>query len=873
MKVRGLLCCAVAALCAGSVASATTYYVDQNHPAASNSNPGTEALPWLTVGMAATSGSVVAGDTVIVKEGIYRERVTITRSGADGAWITYKANPGDRAILAGSARLSGWTQLTPALARGNPYYANIYYKDISFDPPRLDEDGRRMEFARSPDQGWWVVGTGSDPRHIVDPANLTQGDSGYWVGATVWFINLSPIVNQSVAITAYDPGTHTITVASDIGTSGGDTGPAAGTDLYYIYNKLELLDGPGQYVSEDLGGGTYRIYVWPFDSGSADNHMYEAPTETRHVLSWGTAHHVIIDGFEVRHSTGYGQGIGERISVGAHDIIVQNCIAYASTYKGICSNGCSNLTIRNCISTDNDYGITVAGGSNILIEECDVYANGVDGIVAAGNVSHVTISRCFVHDHFLWGHPDNLQTHSTVTDMTVQDSVILNSGQSHMIETTTGLHYLNTIVAGSAGYMLHGGATNQEVRGCTLAYSGYGLMTLGWTGYDFHDNIYYKGHGNVLYGADSADAYTSDYNLFYHGPSISSSVISWNGTYYSLASYSSASGQDTHSVNVDPLFVNAPVYYEQMDHYTVPYYTSTRLYLADNSLFQTGDHIEINFEGVVRTVTATGIDAHGDWIEYTPATDGPVLKDGVVANWKTNTDYALDLRVQAGSPALGAGQGGADLGADLSIPQFRTGDFDGDGFRDVPVWPIVELPEPQISSWKVVTDHGAGDEIETVVQDAFIDTRQTGVTMLRITFNRQMDPATVDTTSLAVAGQTSGDVSSLIQSVALTTQDYVLEIQLSSALPDADRYTLTLSDAVRAAGGDALTGSKIRTIAALAGDADGSGAVSAADMLVIRSQAGQAVNSGTCIYDVDQSGTITAADMAAIRSRLGNALP
>ena len=28
---------------------ATNYYVDQNHPAASDTNPGTVSLPWLTI--------------------------------------------------------------------------------------------------------------------------------------------------------------------------------------------------------------------------------------------------------------------------------------------------------------------------------------------------------------------------------------------------------------------------------------------------------------------------------------------------------------------------------------------------------------------------------------------------------------------------------------------------------------------------------------------------------------------------------------------------------------------------------------------------------------------------------------------------------
>ena len=67
------------------------YYVDRNNPAASDSNPGTEALPWRTIQKAANT--VSPGDTVYVKTGIYDERVTINRDGSPAAKIAFKALP------------------------------------------------------------------------------------------------------------------------------------------------------------------------------------------------------------------------------------------------------------------------------------------------------------------------------------------------------------------------------------------------------------------------------------------------------------------------------------------------------------------------------------------------------------------------------------------------------------------------------------------------------------------------------------------------------------------------------------------------------------------------------------------------------------
>ena len=70
--------------------AATTYYVDRANVQASDSNPGTQALPWKTMQKAANTMAV--GDTVIVQAGNYSERVTTARSGTTGNPITFKAS-------------------------------------------------------------------------------------------------------------------------------------------------------------------------------------------------------------------------------------------------------------------------------------------------------------------------------------------------------------------------------------------------------------------------------------------------------------------------------------------------------------------------------------------------------------------------------------------------------------------------------------------------------------------------------------------------------------------------------------------------------------------------------------------------------------
>jgi hypothetical protein len=72
----------------------TGYFVDTNNPVASDSNPGTEQLPFKTIVHAATIAQV--GDNVYVKAGTYDNGVVeIANSGTSGNPITFTAYPGD----------------------------------------------------------------------------------------------------------------------------------------------------------------------------------------------------------------------------------------------------------------------------------------------------------------------------------------------------------------------------------------------------------------------------------------------------------------------------------------------------------------------------------------------------------------------------------------------------------------------------------------------------------------------------------------------------------------------------------------------------------------------------------------------------------
>jgi hypothetical protein len=91
-----------------STVFAGSYYVDRNHASASDANPGTFNLPWLTIQHAADE--IGAGDTVFIRSGVYHEQVLTTNNGsANDGYIVFSAYPGETPIIDGIGVQTGST--------------------------------------------------------------------------------------------------------------------------------------------------------------------------------------------------------------------------------------------------------------------------------------------------------------------------------------------------------------------------------------------------------------------------------------------------------------------------------------------------------------------------------------------------------------------------------------------------------------------------------------------------------------------------------------------------------------------------------------------------------------------------------------------
>ncbi len=724
--VRNMLVVLAVVLALGgwSAVGATTWYVDQNNVNATDSGPGTQTTPYKTINKG--TSVAVAGDTVLVNAGRYYEWVGFAHGGTSGNPITLKAATGQRVIVDGALLLTSWTQCDSSYSSRNSNYANIYHKDITtasgYRPFALYQDDVGLSEAVWPAIGWYLptsavsASTSAGSSSLTDSVHLTQAN-GYWTGGRIIYFAADINYLSDTTITSYTQSTHTLTIAGQW--TANDTYTY---NRYQIYDKLESITGPGQWAFDSLGGGSYRVYVWTA-GGSPNSHVMAVPNANRFGIELGAQTNITIDGLEVCHSAGGGVGGWPGLTTPAN-YTIQNCTIHDNYGSGLYLTGMPNsLAYHNYIGYNG--GGVMYNGANTVVRENEICYNGNQGgsscdgidVTGPGGASYSTgqvVDHNYVHDHVYWySHCDSIQSWANVSGILVENNVFLNSCQSYMMNDMDSTTLSNNIFAQSAASMIHNYVTNTTVIHNTMANAGYGNLSNAYgSGFNFHNNLFYLGHGGWNYGGviSAATSYVSDYNLFYpcdgaseaDSPVVwtnSDSTIEWDWTW---AQYKSGSGQDGHSVYAtgsagNPAFVNAPAFFSQCGEVLQVFFTPSKVYLNNNDLsfFAVGDHIEIDHDGVVRTVSGTGSNTTlipGTtlyYVTFSPSDAKIATNAYVVANWKTNTNYLVNYNLQSSSPAKGQASDGGNLGSSISMSQMVAGDFNGDGTRDIPSWPLL----------------------------------------------------------------------------------------------------------------------------------------------------------------------------------------
>ncbi len=217
-------------------------------------NPGTQALPFRTIGRACDEIRPVRralpadGVTVWIRSGTYRETVRPARSGTVEAPIRFMAYPGERPVISGADILDvSWT-----LHRGN-----IYKASTTAEFEQLFVDGQTMVEARWPNMRfpqqlwlrscWASAGVGSRYGKMVDPQLAATNID--WTGATAVLNVAHQFYTWTRTVQNHSAGNDTFLYSKDLSgiTSFADKTKPWEDDRYFLTGKLEAHYSPGEW--------------------------------------------------------------------------------------------------------------------------------------------------------------------------------------------------------------------------------------------------------------------------------------------------------------------------------------------------------------------------------------------------------------------------------------------------------------------------------------------------------------------------------------------------------------------------------------------------------------------------------------------------
>jgi len=276
-----------------AAATAADFYVAPN---GRDSNPGTATAPFATPAKAraVVRKKVASGLTgnvlVLIRGGIYQQTETLTfgpeDSGTDKFSITYAASPGEKVVLSGGRKITGWkkgpsptwTAEVPDVRTGGWYFRQLFV------------NGKRAIRARTPNADdktpWWTIKTSTatseapPPEDVPIPVSLTGPVKAYNNPTDVELVYIFNNEEGRKRLGNIDEKDQTFTLApphrwnSRVFTNDWSLSLPAAGKACYLENALEMLDQPGEwYLDRQTGVLSY----WPRDGEDLTRDQVVAP--------------------------------------------------------------------------------------------------------------------------------------------------------------------------------------------------------------------------------------------------------------------------------------------------------------------------------------------------------------------------------------------------------------------------------------------------------------------------------------------------------------------------------------------------------------------------------------------------------------------
>ena len=289
--------------------SQSTYYVAPSSSGGSDSNNGSIGSPFETIQYGINQLSS-GGDILYIRAGIYRETITINKTGASGNPIIIEAYGSEEVTIDGTVDVTGsWTSHGNGIYKLNSYSTNITQLFVD-DEPMVNARWPNAQFNDDSvfSHSTWAQGDENtlsdtdDPDYvddrsingslqidedIFDPGVGGIGNSALDLNGSIGILNIGSFKTWTVAITG-----HTQNASSDdvITYNTGDIGTYKDKHHYYFFEgKLSFLDTNNEWF-HDKSDNT--LYVYP-DYGDLSNRTIKGKT-TDYSVTFSGAQYVTL---------------------------------------------------------------------------------------------------------------------------------------------------------------------------------------------------------------------------------------------------------------------------------------------------------------------------------------------------------------------------------------------------------------------------------------------------------------------------------------------------------------------------------------------------------------------------------------------------
>ncbi|NOU66068.1 hypothetical protein GC096_18695 [Paenibacillus sp. LMG 31461] len=464
-----------------------TYYVSKS--GSDMLGDGSVSSPWRTIQQAADA--VVAGDTVLIREGTYHEQVVVNSSGTEEHPILFASYPGETVTVSGADPIVGWQADA----------GSVYKADMSWNLQagnQLFFSGEAIAEARWPNaqpnadllHPDWATADAGTATTIKDSA-LTEPD-GYWNGAKLMVKSGDGWVLQSSTVTDYKQATG-LTFAPLYYNESTFYTPRAG-NLYYLYGTRKALDADKEWYYDSV---TSTVYMMA--SGFIpDDSMVEAKVRDYSFVLRGRSNIAItgirtyaagldlkdassvkLDGMSIKYlsspltlsgndneisnsTIAYAPGSVIEVT-GEGNRIVNNDISdgnYLGTWQGaVRMGGNHNLLSYNTIHDAGRACVEITGKANI-IEFNDIYNGGLltndTGLLYGGfiDADNTEIRYNWIHDNRAEILAEGIYPDNSSFNYIIHHNVVWNAGAALRLNTPNNymLVYNNTLIGSTGMY-------------------------------------------------------------------------------------------------------------------------------------------------------------------------------------------------------------------------------------------------------------------------------------------------------------------------------------------------------------------------------------------------------------------------------------